>query len=378
MEEPIDIFIAYAQQDKDLLDRFRKQLSTAERIGLVDAWHDGEIEVGTNRADATRKAMESAEIIVLLLSADFLASEHLYEEEMMRALELSKAGKAAVLPVLLKECAWELTPLANLKMLPPNSIPVTDEHWKHPDRAFKKILNEIIKVSNKIRKKKGHNRITYQAAQKTNPKPELKEEQKEETPLWRLALYAFAGLGAIALLSFFVNKAFLNPNPKVPQGKLERVIPQEEKSKLKKKELSKNSPIKALSVQLNGIDWMIKNANLHTEESWCYKDNPDNCKKYGRLYSFEAAKKLCPEGWRLPTRKEWLELSPQQVEKLNLIQGGFQYREAYLQGGKVGYYRTSEFATGEEAWIIEFRGNTKPLVKNRRYAFSGISCRCVR
>ena len=64
---PIDLFIAYAQADADLLKRLRIQLRAVERIGLVDAWHDGEIEAGSNREEAILKAMKEAEIILLLV-----------------------------------------------------------------------------------------------------------------------------------------------------------------------------------------------------------------------------------------------------------------------------------------------------------------------
>jgi len=72
-QSPIDVFIAYTKADKTLLDRLRIQLTAVERIGLVDAWDDSEIEVGSDREAAIQKAMNEAEIILLLVSADFIA-----------------------------------------------------------------------------------------------------------------------------------------------------------------------------------------------------------------------------------------------------------------------------------------------------------------
>ena len=51
--------------------------------------------------------------------------------------------------------------------------------------------------------------------------------------------------------------------------------------------------------------WMAENLNYAADSSWCYKDDPANCKKYGRLYTWDAAMKACPKGWHLPTREEW-------------------------------------------------------------------------
>ena len=51
--------------------------------------------------------------------------------------------------------------------------------------------------------------------------------------------------------------------------------------------------------------WMAENLNYAMDSSWCYKDDPANCKKYGRLYTWDAAMKACPKGWHLPTKEEW-------------------------------------------------------------------------
>lgn len=53
---------------------------------------------------------------------------------------------------------------------------------------------------------------------------------------------------------------------------------------------------------------MTENLNILTAESWCYNDSPDSCAKYGRLYTWAAAKTACPSGWHLPTREEWQSL----------------------------------------------------------------------
>ncbi len=389
--EAIDVFIAYAQQDKPLMKRLRKQLSAAERIGLVDAWHDGEIEVGTNREEAAQKAMEAAEIVVLLLSADFFASEYLYEKEMAQALELSKAGKITLVPVLLKECTWQLTPIANLQIFPKNAIPVTNEHWKHPDRAFKQIVDEIIRISNQIKTEKGIPPITYSSTEseeitikKTITKTLSQDTEEDKMPLLKLAIYAFAGLAAFALISYLINTAFSKPNPEgpitqeepltLPPSPKEQALEQTPNNKPKKD--VKNSPFSSLTI--SNLEWSAQNINQEVVDSWCYQDTPANCTKNGRLYNFDSAVKICPQGWRLPSKEEWLALSSEDISKLNLTKGGVYDRGYYRQKDQIGYYFTSERSGGGEAWIIEYRGNEKPLQRDRRYVHWGMSCRCVR
>jgi TIR domain-containing protein/uncharacterized repeat protein len=396
--EPIDIFIAYAVQDKDLMERLRKQLSAAERIGLVDAWHDGEIEVGTDKEEASRKAMEDAEIIVLLISADFFASEYLYEKEMKQALKLSKTGKATVIPVLLKECTWQLTPISKLQILPKNTTPVTDEHWKHPDNAFKHVVDEIIRISNQIRKDNGSPTTAYTV---TDNKEETTEKEKEEdsTPLWKLALYAFAGLGGLALFSFLINHFFSNPIPANPVSKEENFDQHKDSTVEKQIDLSVKEPSQKTptsyeqkptnqgrliapppfpTLKIGDLEWTSQNIDIPIDNSWCYKDDPNNCAKYGRLYNFDSTKKLCPNGWHIPTKEEWLALSSDDISKLGLTKGGVYDRGGYRQADQIGYYFTGERSGGGEAWVIEFRGNDKPLQKDQRYTHWGMSCRCVR
>ncbi len=391
--QPIDVYIAYAQADAALMDDLRNQLSAAERIGLVDTWHDGEIAIGSDRETASRQAMDEAEIILLLLSADFFASEDLYEREMQQALQLGNSGQATVLPVLLRDCTWQLSPLADLQILPRNGQAVTSKHWPSADQAFKAVVDEVIQISNNIRQQQGGDPTVYRPT--ANPQAKQQKDKasapKSRSNLFRNALLVLA---AFAVISFGVN-SFLGPNnndldppgfddhgvpttttpnPNATDGAAEEsTAPTLVNQQLIDTRNQKQYP----TVQLGQLYWMSKNLDFAVpEQSWCADDRPDNCQSGGRLYNFDAARTACPEGWRLPSRQEWLALSEVELAGLQLNFNGVYDRGGRRQKGRVGYYWSNDRSSGGEAWAIEIRsGNSRD--DESRYVHWGMSCRCV-
>ena len=91
MADAVRIFISYAHEDESLRERLRVNLSQLERDGLVKGWDDRELPAGGQWADEIDQRLESADIILLLVSADFIHSEFCYGKEMKRAIERHKA-----------------------------------------------------------------------------------------------------------------------------------------------------------------------------------------------------------------------------------------------------------------------------------------------
>src|SRR5689334_19666079 len=104
--------------DEKLRDRLEVHLSALKREGLISGWHDRKIGAGTEWKDAIDDNLKAANIILLLISADFLASDYCYDVELRHAMEQHEQGNARVIPVILRPCDWKKTIFAKLQPLP--------------------------------------------------------------------------------------------------------------------------------------------------------------------------------------------------------------------------------------------------------------------
>ncbi|BCL80860.1 tetratricopeptide repeat protein [Ktedonobacteria bacterium brp13] len=143
---PIEVFYSYAHEDELLRIELEKHLSLLRQQGLIAGWHDRHILAGTDWVQAIDTHLERATVILLLVSADFLASDYCYSIEVQRALERHEAKLARVIPVLLRPVEWQGAPFAHLQVLPSNAKAITI--WNNQDEAFMDVaagLRSVIK-----------------------------------------------------------------------------------------------------------------------------------------------------------------------------------------------------------------------------------------
>ncbi|MBV8820383.1 MAG: TIR domain-containing protein [Acidobacteriaceae bacterium] len=131
---PLRLFVSYSHRDDDLRERFLVHLDPMRREGLIAPWHDRRITAGTEWVGAIDENLEAADLIVLLVSPDFLASDYCNDVEMKRALERVKSGEARIVPVILKPCDWETSRFAGFEALPKDAKPVVD--WQTSDHGL--------------------------------------------------------------------------------------------------------------------------------------------------------------------------------------------------------------------------------------------------
>jgi hypothetical protein len=143
-KKTVELFISYSHRDEDLFNRLKAHLANLRRHGVIDDWHDRKIMPGEDWSRQIDEHINSAKIILLLISADFIASDYCWEVEVSRAMERQAAGEAIVIPVILRPTDWHQTPFSKLQALPKNAQPITE--WDNEDRALLDVVNGIRSV----------------------------------------------------------------------------------------------------------------------------------------------------------------------------------------------------------------------------------------
>lgn len=135
------LFFSYSHRDEALRDRLEVHLSALKREGAISTWHDRRIPAGDALGQRIDEQLEQADIILLLVSPDFLASDYCHDVEMRRALARHQEGSARVIPVILRPCDWQHAPFGHLLAAPTDGKPIT--RWPDEDEAFLDVVRQI-------------------------------------------------------------------------------------------------------------------------------------------------------------------------------------------------------------------------------------------
>ena len=148
----VDIFIAYSHEDialKNELKKFLRPLLREERISL---WDDFDIEAGEEWDAKIKERLYGADVVLLLVSSDSLASDYFYGKEVDVSLKRHKKGEAIVAPIILRHCDWINTPIGELEAIPEKGRPVTE--WPTRDQAWQDTVTRLRRVVENIENKK--------------------------------------------------------------------------------------------------------------------------------------------------------------------------------------------------------------------------------
>jgi TIR domain-containing protein len=220
--ENINVFILYAEEDLELKQELETHLSVLSQRGYIDVWHEGKIIYNKNTDAVISEYLSQSQIILLLISANFLAPDCYgkYEQDLKNAYERQKQGKAEIIPVILRPCIWQMDFLAGLNPLPAGGYPVRSRHWDTHDLAFQNITMGILNIVDDMK--------NSAASSKPPPLPFNKKTGK----------ISDSGQDAVALS--LINSLFQLMNICEPNIGAQRALPLIHKSLIAKGELELN------------------------------------------------------------------------------------------------------------------------------------------
>jgi hypothetical protein len=130
----VEVFCSYSHKDEQYRREFETHVSLMKRQNFIQIWQDRKILAGDDWAGDIGSHLNSADMVTLFISADFIASDYCYEKEMTRAMERHKAEKIPVVPIVVRQCDWHDAPFGKLQALPTDGKPV--KSWPDQDEAW--------------------------------------------------------------------------------------------------------------------------------------------------------------------------------------------------------------------------------------------------
>tara|TARA_R110000751_G_scaffold272764_1_gene373003 strand:+ start:28596 stop:29540 length:945 start_codon:yes stop_codon:yes gene_type:complete len=174
-------FISYSHHDARVLERLHVHLANLQREGWIETWYDREILAGGVLDDEISQELEAADLFLLLVSPDFIASNYCVEREMQYALERQDAGEARVVLIIVEPCDWAAMPqLRRLKAVPTDGNPISE--WTNANNAYLNVVQEIRRIvdaGEAVESAPANNELVSAAQQKRVPRYRVQRDFDE-------------------------------------------------------------------------------------------------------------------------------------------------------------------------------------------------------
>ncbi len=174
--EALDVFISYSRRDEELKDELvNYHLKLLQREGKINTWQDRDIEAGAEWATEIKTNLEKADVVLLLITRHFLASDYCYETEMQRAVQRHHEGTARVIPIILEPCGWKYSDFKHLQVLPKDGKPLTS--WDKQAEAFFDVEEGIRRVVDALNAERQRQ---AEAAQRQRQEKDRRQREAEQ------------------------------------------------------------------------------------------------------------------------------------------------------------------------------------------------------
>lgn len=147
----IKVFFSYSHKDEELRDELEAHLSPLKKTNIIETWHDRIIDAGEEFNHEIDSNLADSNIVLLLISSNFLNSEYCYDVEMKEAFSMHQSDIASVIPIILHPCDWKITPLGKLNACPTDGKAISTYSNRH--EAYVDVAKSIRRVSESIMNK---------------------------------------------------------------------------------------------------------------------------------------------------------------------------------------------------------------------------------
>jgi hypothetical protein len=157
---PAKVFISYAHEDRGFRSELEKHLKALERDGSIASWSDIKLVAGEEWDKSIKRELEEANIILFLVSSDFIASDYCYDVEVKNALVRHEKREAVVIPVIIRPCLWQGAPFAKFQATPIDTSglePITK--WQNLDDAWYHVVLDIKEAARRLREVESEEKI---------------------------------------------------------------------------------------------------------------------------------------------------------------------------------------------------------------------------
>ena len=165
------LFISYSHKDEEYLDEFVGHLSPLERNGKINIWYDKKLIAGENLDEVLATKLQSADLVVFLVSANFIQSVSCYEKELVKTIDRGRRERVEVIPVILKECLWKNTVIGKFVASTKNGKSVMS--YSRRDEAWVEIVQQIEKKATEFLNSKCRS-VEKESVNLVQSKPEIK------------------------------------------------------------------------------------------------------------------------------------------------------------------------------------------------------------
>jgi hypothetical protein len=146
--EPLHVFVSYSHQDEPIKRELIKHLMPLKRLNLIADWHDRKIEAGDRWEQVISENLKKADIVIVIISIDFINSKYCYDVEMETALDQAAAGQATFIPVIARRCIWKNTRFSSYQALPTDGKAIAT--WADQDEALSVVAEGVQQVAERI------------------------------------------------------------------------------------------------------------------------------------------------------------------------------------------------------------------------------------